>query len=120
MPSEDARLACVSDVGRQRSENQDTSVCDPLHRSKSAGRRPPDGMGGPTGGKQTSETAVSTTLDALQLAGDTAVTTPTDTIKSGKIIPSKTVYSEEIDPDDSPAGTTQKNSVGDCRLDRDR
>lgn len=40
-----------------------------------------DGMGCPTGGKQASETAVSTTIDALRLAGDTAITTPADTIK---------------------------------------
>ncbi|MDB2245245.1 hypothetical protein PM076_14900 [Halorubrum ezzemoulense] len=71
-----------------------------------------DGMGCPTGGKQASETAVSTTLDALRLAGDTAVTTPADTIKSGNIITSKTVDSEGIDPDDSPAGHDPEEQRG--------
>jgi protein phosphatase len=108
MSSEDARLACASDVGRQRSENQDTVQCvtldtDPRARVIILA----DGMGGPAGGKQASETAVSATLDALRSAGDEVVATPVETIESAMMTAHETVISrvhEEAGLSD--AGTT--------------
>ena len=106
--SEDAQLACASDVVRQRSENQDTVRCVTLDTDPRAQVVVlADGMGGQAGGKQASETAVSATLDALRSAGDAAVTTPADTIESAMTTAHETVISrihEEAGLSD--AGTT--------------
>lgn len=108
MLSEGSGLACVSDVGRQRSENQDTVQCMILDTDPSARVIVlADGMGGPAGGKQASETAVSATLDALQSAGEMTIAAPTDTVEAAMATAHEAVISEVHEKAGLPnAGTT--------------